>query len=574
MLLLMAMVILGSGTASATTYIKEVGIYYLDKGSIPMSGSRKDLCFYHIKRLGYTPLDLDLNCGGGGGDVYLGYKTTTNPDEAIKDIVIMKGYDYWPYVYGNNTPKGMWGETDNMKYLHSIDISGRTFTAAPTLTIGEELDDQNHATGKWTIGDCNTDLNAEAGGEYLYVYTTKERDPETGIMGITNLNAFAQSNSTVNVGEDVLVARAYDGKTWYPNVDLNWGTKKHHLYVYLSYKAERVQRLYMEDFYPTSWDEVLNSTNKNIIKGKYNSGEGLSTVFNETATLSGLFHEPIIIENCEDNKPYTGTLETPLFNLTGRDVIVRNSAIIQNNGKGAAVCINGGSLCVLDGTLKSAGTAAVDFQDGRLQLMGGTITYAGNRPASGFAAIHMHKGTVITNYGQTEFSRFYGISTESDHVYDVLPDGYTLATVNGSELTPLTAEQMSGQRITGKLLTLVPCPHHGVSPDIFEDGEYMCVNCGHMMNFHLKHTVNSATDSKCSTCKRDIIASVSTADLHTEYLCSLDTLNNYLDHLYTTSPLGTVTLAVYKDIECPQISVSHIRVLTNSRWLTVLSVTM
>ncbi len=41
---------------------------------------------------GYTPYDVDLNQGTNGSKIYLGYKTTKNKKEAIKDLYIHDSY--------------------------------------------------------------------------------------------------------------------------------------------------------------------------------------------------------------------------------------------------------------------------------------------------------------------------------------------------------------------------------------------------------------------------------------------------------------------------------------------------
>ena len=49
---------------------------------------------------GYTVLDVNLNQKTGKDSVYIGYLTTTNPDEAITDISLMQmdgGYSFSEY---------------------------------------------------------------------------------------------------------------------------------------------------------------------------------------------------------------------------------------------------------------------------------------------------------------------------------------------------------------------------------------------------------------------------------------------------------------------------------------------
>ena len=49
---------------------------------------------------GYQVLDVNLNQKSGGDVVYMGYITTTNPDEAITDMAVMQmegGYSFADY---------------------------------------------------------------------------------------------------------------------------------------------------------------------------------------------------------------------------------------------------------------------------------------------------------------------------------------------------------------------------------------------------------------------------------------------------------------------------------------------
>ena len=77
--------------AKQETYIKEIRI---------STASTADAAKKWLTDNGYTVVDTDLNQKTGKDYVYIGYKTTTNPDEAITDISLMQmdgGYSFSEY---------------------------------------------------------------------------------------------------------------------------------------------------------------------------------------------------------------------------------------------------------------------------------------------------------------------------------------------------------------------------------------------------------------------------------------------------------------------------------------------
>ena len=77
--------------AKQETYIKEIRI---------STASTADAAKKFLTDNGYTVVDTDLNQKTGKDYVYIGYKTTTNPDEAITDISLMQmdgGYSFSEY---------------------------------------------------------------------------------------------------------------------------------------------------------------------------------------------------------------------------------------------------------------------------------------------------------------------------------------------------------------------------------------------------------------------------------------------------------------------------------------------
>ena len=77
--------------AAEKTYIKEVRI---------STASDESAAKQWLTENGYLVLDVNLNQKSGGDAVYMGYVTTTNPDEAITDMAVMQmdgGYSFAEY---------------------------------------------------------------------------------------------------------------------------------------------------------------------------------------------------------------------------------------------------------------------------------------------------------------------------------------------------------------------------------------------------------------------------------------------------------------------------------------------
>ena len=95
MILAMLMLVTGlpitAFAAAEKTYIKEVRI---------STASDESTAKQWLTENGYLVLDVNLNQKAGGDAVYLGYITTTNPDEAITDMAVMQmdgGYSFAEY---------------------------------------------------------------------------------------------------------------------------------------------------------------------------------------------------------------------------------------------------------------------------------------------------------------------------------------------------------------------------------------------------------------------------------------------------------------------------------------------
>ena len=117
-IIIAVMVPLNAMAATGSKYIKEVRISQAAKAEDAKAW---------LKNNGYTILDQNLNDGTGKDCVYLGYKTTTNRDEAITDMAIMDmkgGYSFGEY---ENMLKQR--EMEIKSTLHYFQATVKEFTA-------------------------------------------------------------------------------------------------------------------------------------------------------------------------------------------------------------------------------------------------------------------------------------------------------------------------------------------------------------------------------------------------------------------------------------------------------------
>ena len=123
---------------SGQTFLSEFAL--AKKGGLSGGGSKDDL-----RNNGFTLIDKDLNDGAGGNYVYTGYKTTTSESDAIRGLA---------FYNGGNPPSTY---TYNGSVFNIVTVNFHDSSSASTSPI---------------------DLNASAGGDYIYMYYTK--DPNYG----------------------------------------------------------------------------------------------------------------------------------------------------------------------------------------------------------------------------------------------------------------------------------------------------------------------------------------------------------------------------------------------------------
>ena len=190
-LLLVVLLTMTAQTARATTYITDVMVI----GCNEQADANSKIATYADQ--GYTVINKDLNAGAGGQFVYLLYKTGTDANNAITDIYIQTGEDH----------------------PDSQTIDGRTFNIVPH-------DGDSDFTG---------DLNSKVGGEYIFLYYTKDAFSPSRLVN----NIYFNSNPSGAVG-------AKGGTSGY---DLNSGAANggENIYMHVSTEGVQVQTNYITD---------------------------------------------------------------------------------------------------------------------------------------------------------------------------------------------------------------------------------------------------------------------------------------------------------------------------------------
>lgn len=172
-----------------------------------------------MEKEGYTldkDVKVDLNKGVSGSDyVYVGYKRTNNPLEAITDIIVVyctdgsysgenkktvryNGRTYYPAKYGEkskggNLNRGKSGSPD-LYFYYTKDRSAAGIVEGDEVVTklmvqydGKELRDDKYAK-MWYSADNvqpNGDLNKGAGGKYIYLSMDKHKHKpyKAGVAG-------------------------------------------------------------------------------------------------------------------------------------------------------------------------------------------------------------------------------------------------------------------------------------------------------------------------------------------------------------------------------------------------------
>ncbi len=131
---------------------------------------------------GYTIIDKDLNADSGGSYIYMGYQTTTDPSKALRDVKFFVGdkAESW-----SSTEITVNGEKCTYTRVNDVDLNkgaGGHYiyayacydeNAGPPITsisFGSSSTSQFKVASTLSSATRPADLNADAGGEYIYCY--------------------------------------------------------------------------------------------------------------------------------------------------------------------------------------------------------------------------------------------------------------------------------------------------------------------------------------------------------------------------------------------------------------------
>lgn len=128
---------------------------------------------------GYTVIDFDLNKGAGGQFIYLGYKTTTNIDEAYTSLRVYSSKEdraykdrefrdlFYRRLSNVDLNKGAGG------YYIYLYGTKQISAGAPitVLTVNENKSTEGYTAVASFTSDTPADLNKKAKGAYIYLHT-------------------------------------------------------------------------------------------------------------------------------------------------------------------------------------------------------------------------------------------------------------------------------------------------------------------------------------------------------------------------------------------------------------------
>jgi hypothetical protein len=161
------------GDADTGVYISSISI-----GSAAAASTAKK----NLTSGGYTVIDKDLNAGAGGDFIYMGYKTTNDPTKALRDIVFYSAEEESSQtqttikVNGKDCLYTRVSDADLNKRAQGNYIYAYTSNDPAAGLPVKAISFGNTSTSSLKV--CGTlssykrpaDLNANAGGEYIYCY--------------------------------------------------------------------------------------------------------------------------------------------------------------------------------------------------------------------------------------------------------------------------------------------------------------------------------------------------------------------------------------------------------------------
>ncbi len=364
-------------SASKQPYYSDIAVF------CPCAYNGLDLGYNQalVAEKGYTIAVNDLNAHTSDPDITLGYKTTTNRNEAIKDIVLRVSSS-------NDSPE-------------SLTYGGRTYYRCDYYS--EYTDTNGGLHNNTHFAEIYGDIDCGTGGKYVHLYYTKDitadnhdaiiaingSDNSTG--GVVNTNGEVQSveTSANSLGNYYLHTELADPSVNY--IDTNGDTQSAH--------AESVTALtttLLGGWYAVTENIVNNNRlictgNVNLIlcdgatltahKGITVEGDNSLTIWQQTNGTGAL-----TIDNCDSGFAGIGSGSSQTAGT-----ITVNGGVINTHGGSNAAGIGGGSqsnasvITINDGIVNANGGVGIGSGTGSDSASGGNITInGGNIRAVGY----------------------------------------------------------------------------------------------------------------------------------------------------------------------------------------------
>lgn len=274
-----------------------------------------------LTNLGYTVYDLNIN-QGGSRYVYMGYKKTKDPKEAIRDIKI--------YNYNKKSP-----------------YDGSPLSPNTTITFdGKEYKNMTGAIEFWNLGyplsePPVADINYKNGRDHLFIYTSK--DPSLGdpIYGLAHMTypynnpeegpyPVYYDNFSANANSHWVLGKKDNEQTWESKAYSTNHGNKNEIYILIGYITANVNTTEVAPYYKIS-DGNANITNNNVYKlpsdaEKAKKHAGSITMNSKGKVVIGKISAPGQVEKITNGR----TMNPDTFYGTPSIIVNQGYMVLQN----------------------------------------------------------------------------------------------------------------------------------------------------------------------------------------------------------------------------------------------------
>ena len=163
-----------SGAVIKHTYIKDIIVVGYDKDSQAQAKMNE------LEKSGWSFLKYDLNKGAGGHFIYVGYQTTNDPNEAIRNIIVRDDGNRPNNTVVDDVNYTLCNYTGDSRFCgEKGDLNCKAGGADIMFYYTKDEVGDGKAVDSIFVDNCsvdavsNCDLNRGAGGEYIFMHMTK-----------------------------------------------------------------------------------------------------------------------------------------------------------------------------------------------------------------------------------------------------------------------------------------------------------------------------------------------------------------------------------------------------------------